>query len=397
MTLTHNDHESHLLDPADLINFDALLTEKELALRSKVRSFVDEAIKPNIAAWYDNAHFPLEIVPEMAKLGLLGMHLKGYGCAGGTAVEYGLAGSELEAGDSGLRTFVSVQGSLAMSAIHKHGSEEQKQEWLPKMAAGEAIGCFGLTEPTAGSDPSAMKTFARKDGDDWVINGTKRWIGLANVAQVAVIWAQTDEGIRGFVVPTQSAGFKATPIEQKLSMRASIQCEIELSDVRLPATAVLPNVVGLKGPFSCLNEARYGIIWGAMGAARDSFEDALAYSQQRMQFDKPLAGYQMTQQKLVDMALEINKGYLLALHIGRMKDAGILDLHQISVGKLNNCREAIKIAREARTILGGNGITLEYSPLRHANNLESVRTYEGTDEVHTLILGNKLTGVPAFR
>ncbi|QXQ10923.1 acyl-CoA dehydrogenase family protein [Paeniglutamicibacter sp. Y32M11] len=397
MTLTIHDHETHQLDPADLINFDALLTTEELALRSKVRTFVNEAIKPNIAAWYADAVFPLEIVPEMAKLGLLGMHLKGYGCAGATAVEYGLAGSELEAGDSGLRTFVSVQGSLAMSAIYKHGSEEQKQEWLPKMAAGEAIGCFGLTEPTAGSDPSAMKTFARKDGDDWVINGTKRWIGLANVAQVAVIWAQTDEGIRGFVVPTQTAGFKATPIEPKLSMRASIQCEIELTDVRLPATAVLPNVVGLKGPFSCLNEARYGIIWGAMGAARDSFEDALAYSQQRMQFDKPLAGYQMTQLKLVDMAMEINKGYLLALHIGRMKDAGTLDLHQISVGKLNNCREAIKIAREARTILGGNGITLEYSPLRHANNLESVRTYEGTDEVHTLILGNKLTGVPAFR
>jgi glutaryl-CoA dehydrogenase len=397
MTLTIHDHEIHQLDPADLINFDSLLTAEELALRSKVRTFVNEAIKPNIAAWYDNAHFPLEIVPEMAKLGLLGMHLKGYGCAGATAVEYGLAGSELEAGDSGLRTFVSVQGSLAMSAIHKHGSEEQKQEWLPKMAAGEAIGCFGLTEPTAGSDPSAMKTFARRDGDDWVINGTKRWIGLANVAQVAVIWAQTDEGIRGFVVPTETAGFKATPIEQKLSMRASIQCEIELTDVRLPGSAVLPNVVGLKGPFSCLNEARYGIIWGAMGAARDSFEDALAYSQTRMQFDKPLAGYQMTQQKLVDMAMEINKGYLLALHIGRMKDAGTLDLHQISVGKLNNCREAIKIAREARTILGGNGITLDYSPLRHANNLESVRTYEGTDEVHTLILGNKLTGVPAFR
>ncbi|GAA1497531.1 acyl-CoA dehydrogenase family protein [Paeniglutamicibacter kerguelensis] len=395
MTITT--HETHLLDPADLINFDSLLSAEELALRAKVRTFVDEAIKPNIASWYADAVFPLEIVPEMGRLGLLGMHLKGYGCAGATAVEYGLAGSELEAGDSGLRTFVSVQGSLAMSAIYKHGSEEQKSEWLPRMAKGEAIGCFGLTEPTAGSDPSAMKTFARRDGDDWVINGTKRWIGLANVAQVAVIWAQTDEGIRGFVVPTETAGYKATPIEPKLSMRASIQCEIELTDVRLPHDAVLPNVVGLKGPFSCLNEARYGIIWGAMGAARDAFEDALAYSQQRLQFDKPLAGYQMTQQKLVDMALEINKGYLLALHIGRQKDAGTLDLHQISVGKLNNCREAIKIAREARTILGGNGITLDYSPLRHANNLESVRTYEGTDEVHTLILGNKLTGVPAFR
>ena len=387
----------HVLDPADLINFDSLLRSEELALRDTVRGFVKEHIKPNIAQWYNDAVFPLDIVPEMAKLGLLGMHLNGYGCGGRSAVEYGIAGAELEAGDSGLRTFVSVQGSLAMSAIHKHGSEEQKQEWLPKMAAGEAIGCFGLTEPTAGSDPSSMKTFARRDGGDWVINGSKRWIGLANVAQVAVIWAQTDDGIRGFVVPTDTPGFTATPIEQKLSMRASIQCEIDLVDVRLPSTAVLPNVKGLKGPFSCLNEARYGILWGSMGAARDAFEDALAYSQQRLQFDKPLAGYQMTQQKLVDMALEINKGFLLALHIGRLKDAGKLDLHMISVGKLNNCREAIKICREARTILGGNGITMDYSPLRHANNLESVRTYEGTDEVHTLILGNKLTGVPAFR
>ncbi|MFJ5107509.1 MULTISPECIES: acyl-CoA dehydrogenase family protein [unclassified Glutamicibacter] len=388
---------THLLDPADLINFDSMLAAEELALRDTVRGFVNENIKPNIAQWYNDAVFPLEIVPEMAKLGLLGMHLNGYGCAGRSAVEYGIAGAELEAGDSGLRTFVSVQGSLAMSAIYKHGSEEQKQEWLPKMAAGEAIGCFGLTEPTAGSDPSSMKTFARRDGDDWVINGSKRWIGLANVAQVAVIWAQTDEGIRGFVIPTSTPGFTATPIEQKLSMRASIQCEIDLVDVRLPGSAVLPNVIGLKGPFSCLNEARYGILWGSMGAARDSFEAALAYSQERLQFDKPLAGYQMTQQKLVDMALEINKGFLLALHIGRLKDAGKLDLHMISVGKLNNCREAIAICREARTILGGNGITLDYSPLRHANNLESVRTYEGTDEVHTLILGNKLTGVPAFR
>ncbi|MBF6672654.1 MULTISPECIES: acyl-CoA dehydrogenase family protein [Glutamicibacter] len=391
------DTTEHILDPADLINFDSLLGSEELALRDTVRGFVREHIKPNIAQWYNDAVFPLEIVPEMAKLGLLGMHLNGYGCAGRSAVEYGIAGAELEAGDSGLRTFVSVQGSLAMSAIHKHGSEEQKQEWLPKMAAGQAIGCFGLTEPTAGSDPSSMKTFARRDGDDWLINGSKRWIGLANVAQVAVIWAQTEEGIRGFVVPTNTPGFTATPIEQKLSMRASIQCDIEMVDVRLPGTAVLPNARGLKGPFSCLNEARYGILWGSMGAARDAFEDALAYSQQRLQFDKPLAGYQMTQQKLVDMALEINKGFLLALHIGRLKDAGNLDLHMISAGKLNNCREAIKICREARTILGGNGITLDYSPLRHANNLESVRTYEGTDEVHTLILGHKLTGVPAFR
>ncbi|WP_231706329.1 acyl-CoA dehydrogenase family protein [Arthrobacter sp. zg-Y40] len=384
-------------DPGDLIDFDGLLTAEEITLRDSVRAFVAAEIKPNIARWYEDAEFPLEIVPQLAKLGLLGMHLEGYGCAGRSAVEYGLAAAELEAGDSGLRTFVSVQGSLAMSAIHKHGSEEQKQRWLPAMAAGEAIGCFGLTEPTAGSDPAGMSTYARRDGGDWVLSGTKRWIGLASVAQVAVIWAQTDGGIRGFVVPTDTPGFTATPIEPKLSMRASIQCNVRLDDVRLPADAVLPGVVGLKGPFSCLNEARYGIIWGAMGAARDAFEDALAYSRTRMQFDKPLAGYQLTQQKLVDMALEINKGFLLALHIGRKKDAGTLGLHQISLGKLNNCREAIAVCREARTLLGGNGITLDYSPLRHANNLESVRTYEGTDEVHTLILGQHLTGIPAFR
>lgn len=389
--------QQNTVNVMDLVGFDSLLSEEEIALRSTVREFVDATIRPNIAEWYEKAVFPLEIVPEMAKLGLLGMHLKGYGCAGRSAVEYGLAGAELEAGDSGLRTFVSVQGSLAMSAIYKWGSEEQKQEWLPRMAAGEAIGCFGLTEPTAGSDPGSMKTFARRDGEDWVISGTKRWIGLATVAKVAVIWAQTDKGIRGFVVPTDTPGFKATPIQPKLSMRASIQCEIELTDVRLPASALLPEAKGLRGPFSCLNEARYGIIWGAMGAARDSFEVALKYSQERMQFDRPLAGYQLTQQKLADMALEIDKGFLLALQIGRLKDAGTLQHHQISVGKLNNCREAIKIAREARTILGGNGITLDYSPLRHANNLESVRTYEGTDEVHALILGQQLTGEAAFR
>ena len=398
MTITDSTRPPEALtDPGDLINFDALLTEDELALRAQVRSFVNEQIRPDIADWYERAYFPLEIVPEMAKLGLLGMHLSGYGCAGRSAVDYGLAGAELEAGDSGLRTFVSVQGSLAMSAIYKWGSEEQKTQWLPQMARGEAIGCFGLTEPTAGSDPSGMQTFARRDGQDWVLNGTKRWIGLATVAKIAVIWAMTDEGIRGFLVPTETPGFTATIIEPKLSMRASIQCEIELDEVRLPADALLPKAQGLRGPFSCLNEARYGIMWGAMGAARDSFEVALAYSQQRLQFDKPLAGYQLTQLKLVDMALEINKGFLLALHLGRLKDAGKLQHHQISVGKLNNVREAIKIAREARTILGGNGITLEYSPLRHANNLESVRTYEGTDEVHTLILGHQLTGIPAYR
>ena len=386
-----------VVEPADLIDFDSLLTPEELALRATVRAFVDDQIRPHIAEWYEKAHFPLEIVPEMAKLGLLGMHLTGYGCAGRSPVDNGLATAELEAGDSGLRTFVSVQGSLAMSAISKWGSDEQRRQWLPQMARGEAIGCFGLTERTAGSDPSSMQTTARRDGDDWVLNGTKRWIGLASVAQVAVIWAQAEQGIRGFLVPTETAGYTASPIEPKLSMRASIQCEIDLTDVRLPADAVLPEAAGLRGPLSCLNEARYGIIWGAMGAARDSFEVALAYSMERLPFNTPLAAYQLTQQKLVDMALEINKGFLLALHLGRLKDAGRLQNHQISVGKLNSCREAIKIAREARSILGGNGITLEHSPLRHAINLESVRTYEGTDEVHTLVLGRQLTGIPAFR
>jgi glutaryl-CoA dehydrogenase len=386
-----------MTDSSDLIDLESLLTPEEIVLRDSVRSFVDTSISPYISGWFENAIFPLEIVPEMARLGLLGMHLKGYGCPGRSGVEYGLAALELEAGDSGLRTFVSVQGSLAMTAIYKHGSEEQKNEWLPKMAAGEAIGCFGLTEPTSGSDPGSMTTFARREGCDWVLNGTKRWIGLATVAQVAVIWAITEEGIRGFVVPTDTPGFQAKLIEQKLSMRASIQCEIELSDVRLPAEAMLPKAKGLRGPFECLNEARYGIIWGVMGAARDSYETALAYSAERLQFGRALSSYQLTQQKLVDMALEINKGTLLALHLGRLKDAGKLQPHQISVGKLNNAREAIAICRDARAMLGGNGITLDYSPLRHSINLESVRTYEGTDEVHTLILGNHITGIPAFR
>ncbi|MEF2977592.1 acyl-CoA dehydrogenase family protein [Subtercola sp. YIM 133946] len=381
---------------SDLIGIDDLLTADELAFRQQVRSFVDAEIRPNIAGWYDRAEFPRSVVAGMAKLGLLGMHLTGYGCAGRSAIDYGLAALELEAGDSGLRTFVSVQGSLAMSAIAKHGSEQQKQQWLPGMAAGAIIGCFGLTEPTAGSDPSSMKTFARRDGDDWVLNGSKRWIGLATIADVAIIWAGTDDGVRGFIVPTSTPGFSATAIGQKLSMRASIQCDIVLDEMRLPADALLPNARGLRGPFECLNEARYGIVWGAMGAARDSYEAALGYSLERIQFDRPLAGYQLTQQKLVDMALEIDKGLLLALHLGRRKDAGTLTPAQISFGKLNNCREAIAVCRSARSILGGNGITLDYSPLRHASNLESVRTYEGTDEVHTLILGNRITGIAAF-
>jgi glutaryl-CoA dehydrogenase len=381
----------------DYLNLDSLFSAEELAQRDKVRAFVDERIRPNIAQWYEDAHFPREIATEFGDLGLLGMHLKGYGCPGRSSVEYGLTALELEAGDSGLRTFVSVQGSLAMSAIHKHGSEEQKQQWLPGMAKGELIGCFGLTEPTAGSDPGGMKTHAVRDGSDWVLNGAKRWIGLASIAQVAIIWATTDEGVRGFVVPTDTPGFTATAIEPKLSMRASIQCDITLDNVRLPTDAVLPNVVGLKGPFACLNEARYGIIWGAMGAARDSFETALRYSLDRNQFDVPLASFQLTQRKFADMVLEIQKGILVALQTGRLKDAGTLHPQQISFGKLNNVREAIEICREARAMLGGNGITLDYSPLRHANNLESVRTYEGTDEVHTLIMGQAITGIASYR
>jgi glutaryl-CoA dehydrogenase len=380
----------------DYLGLDALLSAGELAWRDTVRAFVRDRIRPNITDWYERAVFPAGIVAEMGRLGLLGTHLSGYGCPGRSAVEYGLAALELEAGDSGLRTFVSVQGSLAMSAIAKFGSDLQKQRWLPPMAAGELIGCFALTEPDAGSDPASMTTTARRDGGGWVINGAKRWIGLASIADVAVIWARTQDGIRGFLVPAGTAGFTATPIEPKLAMRASIQCDITLTDVRVPADAALPGAAGLRGPFACLNEARYGIIWGAMGAARDAYEAALAYALDRRQFGKPIAAFQLTQQKLVDMVLEIQKGLLVALHIGRMKDAGTLIPEQISFGKLNNVRTAIAIARQARTILGGNGVALEYSPMRHANNLEGVRTYEGTDEMHILIMGRAITGIPAF-
>lgn len=394
-------NEANLSDVSDVLATDSLLSAEERSVRERVRDFTNQRIRPGIAGWYEDAVFPLELAPELGELGVLGMHLEGYGCPGRSAVEYGLAAMELEAGDSGVRTFVSVQGSLAMTAIHKWGSEDQKQEWLPRMAAGELIGAFALTEPTAGSDPASMKTFARRDGsgDDagWILDGAKRWIGLASVAGVLVVWAMTDDGVRGFLVPAGTAGVTATPIGQKLSMRASIQCDITFDAVRLGPESLLPAARGLRGPFSCLNEARYGIAWGAMGAARDSYEAALAYSQERLQFGKPLAGYQLTQEKLVNMVLEIQKGTLLALHLGRLKDAGRLRPEQISLGKLNNVREALSIAREARTILGGNGITLDHSPLRHAANLESVRTYEGTDEVHTLILGQHITGLPAFR
>ncbi|HEY2265027.1 MAG TPA: acyl-CoA dehydrogenase family protein [Streptosporangiaceae bacterium] len=380
----------------DYLGLDALLSAEELAWRDTVRAFVAERIRPRIRDWYENAVFPAELVAEMGSLGLLGSHLSGYGCAGRSAVEYGLAALELEAGDSGLRTFVSVQGSLAMSAIYKFGTDAQKERWLPGMAAGELIGCFGLTEPEAGSDPGSMTTTARREGGGWVINGAKRWIGLASIADIAVIWARTEDGIRGFLVPTGTPGFTATPIEPKLAMRASIQCDVTLEDVAVPADAILPGAEGLRGPFACLNEARYGIIWGAMGAARDAYEAALDYAQNRSQFGKPIASFQLTQEKLVDMVLEIQKGLLVALHIGRMKDAGTLVPEQISFGKLNNVRSALAIARQARTILGGNGVSMDYSPMRHANNLEGVRTYEGTDEIHILIMGRAITGIPAF-
>lgn len=404
------------MSKTDLFNISSMLGEQELAVRDSVADFVDRRVRPNIAAWYDDAYLPTELIPEMADLGLFGMHIEGYGCGGRSAVEYGVAMQEMEAGDSGLRTVISVQGSLAMTAIAKNGSEEQKQTWLPKMAKGEVIGAFGLTEPTAGSDPSSMATTAKLVNGEWVVNGAKRWIGLATIADITIIWAKVSvadakaagvhpEGdtkpddamvVRGFIVPTDTLGFRAEAIEQKLSMRASLQCDIVLENANLPVDAILPHNPGLRGPFSCLNEARYGIAWGALGAARDSIETALEYASNRMQFGKPLTAYQLTQKKLADMTVALNKGQLMALQLGRAHDAGTMDLHHISMAKLDNVRVAIEIARECRTILGGNGITAEYSPLRHANNLESVRTYEGTDEVHTLIIGHKLTGEAAF-
>ncbi|AEG43828.1 acyl-CoA dehydrogenase family protein [Isoptericola variabilis] len=397
--------EATRTDPTDLLALDAQLSDDERATRDRVRALVDAHVRPHVARWFADAVFPRELVPVLGEAGLLGMHLEGYGCAGRSAVEYGLAMAEVEAADSGIRTFVSVQGSLAMSAIAKHGSEEQKQHWLPRMATGEAIGCFALTEPTAGSDPAGMRTRAVRDGDTWVIDGAKRWIGLASVADVAVVWAKVTEDdagdgrerVRGFLVPTSTPGFRATPIEPKLSLRASVQCDVALDGVRVPADAILPHNPGLRGPFACLDEARYGIAWGAAGAARDCLEVALAYAQQREQFGRPLAAFQLTQAKLVEMALEVSRAQLLALHLGRLKDAGRLEPHQVSAGKLSNVRAALDVARTARTILGGNGVTLEHSPMRHAANLESVRTYEGTDEVHTLVLGRHLTGHAAFR
>jgi len=384
------------VDPLDYLELDRLLSEEERAIRDAVREFVRGEILPGIEEWFESATFPREVAKGLADLGLLGMHLTGYECLGATAVSYGLACLELEAGDSGARSFVSVQGSLSMFPIWKYGSEEQKQRWLPSMARGDVIGCFGLTEPDAGSDPARMRTHARREGSDWIVSGTKMWITNGGIADVAIVWATSDEGVLGFIVPTDTPGFSTQDIHRKLSLRASVTSELILDDVRLPEDALLPGVVGMKGPLSCLTEARYGIVWGAMGAARACFESALSYSKERVQWGKPIAGFQLTQRKLADMALEINKGMLLALHLGRMKDEGRLAPQHVSMGKLNNVREALQIAREARGILGANGITLEYPVIRHMNNLESVITYEGTNEIHTLIVGETLTGLRAY-
>ncbi|MGC4936197.1 acyl-CoA dehydrogenase family protein [Gordonia sp. DT30] len=390
-------------DITQLFALDSLLDADEIAIRDTVREFGSQRLRPHIADWFDDGRLPArELARELGQLGALGMHLEGYGCPGTSATAYGLACLELEAVDSGIRSLVSVQGSLAMFSIHHWGSEEQKQEWLPRMAAGEVIGCFGLTEPDFGSNPAGMRTNAKRDGDDWVLSGTKMWITNGSIADVAVVWAQTDlaespRGIRGFIVPTDTPGFSAPEIRKKMSLRASVTSELVLEDVRLPASAMLPEAAGLRGPLTSLGEARFGIVFGAMGAARDCLEAAVDYAQSRAVFDKPLAAYQITQAKIADMALEVGKGHLLAYHLGRLKDRGEIRPEQVSTGKLNSVREAIAIARECRTILGANGITLEYPVIRHANNLESVLTYEGTSEVHQLTIGKALTGSDAFR
>jgi glutaryl-CoA dehydrogenase len=385
------------MDPLDPLDLNAMLSVEERGIRDAAREWVVGRVLPEIEGWYERGEVPSrELAKELGALGFLGMHLHGYGCLGANAVSYGLAALELEAGDSGLRSLVSVQGSLAMFAILTYGSDEQKDGWLPRMAAGEAIGCFGLSEPDAGSDPGRMRTAARRDGEDWIVSGTKMWITNGSVADVAVVWAHTDDGIRGFLVPAGVAGFSANDVHQKMSLRASVTSELVLDEVRLPASATLPDAAGLKGPLSCLNEARFGIVWGVMGAARACFAAALDYARTREQFDRPIAGFQLTQKKLADMALELGKGTLLALHLGRRKDEGRLPPELVSFGKLNNAREALAIARLSRSILGANGITLEYPIMRHMTNLESVVTYEGTEEIHTLVVGEALTGVRAF-
>jgi glutaryl-CoA dehydrogenase len=381
----------------DFLNVDDLLTDEDRAIRDTVRDFAEHELAPHVAEWYDEGTLPDDLGPSFGKLGLLGMHLEGYGCAGTSATAYGVACRELEAVDSGLRSFVSVQGSLAMYGIHRWGSDEQKEEWLPRMATGEAIGCFGLTEPDAGSDPGSMKTHAKQDGSDWVLNGSKMWITNGTFADVAVVWAQTDDGIRGFAVPTETKGFAAHKIKRKLSLRASVTAELAFDDLRLPADAAFPEVRGLKGPLSCLNEARYGIAWGVVGAARACLEESLAYTMEREQFGKPLASFQLTQRKLATMTVAVNNASLVAWRLGALKDAGTLTPAHVSYAKYANARAALDVAREARTTLGGAGITLDHSVMRHMNNLETVMTYEGTEEMHLLSIGAELTGIPAFR
>ncbi len=386
----------HTPDPKDFLDLRSLLSDEERLLADTVRSFVEDKILPDVAEWYEAGTFPRELAKEMGQMGLFGMHLEGYGCAGTSNVAYGLACLELEAGDSGTRSFVSVQGSLAMFPIWKFGSEEQKQEWLPRMAAGEVIGCFGLTEADAGSDPSSMRTRARRDGSDWIIDGSKMWITNGSIADIAIVWARTEEGVRGFIVPTDSPGFTANTIHHKASLRASITSELVLDGVRVPDDFVLPGVASMRGPLSCLNEARFGIAWGVVGAARSCYETALEYALERHQFGRPIASFQLTQAKLVEMMVKVNRAGLVALHLGRMKDEGRLTPHQISFGKMDNVRNALEVARIARSVLGANGITLEYPVIRHMANLETVYTYEGTNEIHTLVMGNAITGIPAF-
>ena len=385
------------IDPHDVVGIDHLLSDDEKDIRDAVREVVRERILPEVGDWFEKGILPREVFTELGQLGFMGAHLQGYGCSGVNAVSYGLINHELEYGDSGLRSAVSVQGSLAMFAIHRWGSDEQKERWLPGMAKGELIGCFGLSEADAGSDPGSMRTFARRDGDDWVINGSKMWITNGSIADVAIVWAATDEGIRGFLVEKDMPGFTAPVIHKKMSLRASITSELVFQDVRVPDANRLPEATSLRGPLSCLNEARYGIVWGVVGAGRACYEEALSYATERIVFEKPLTSYQLTQQKLAEMVLEINRGMLMALHLGRMKDEGRLRPEHVSLGKMGNARGALEIARSARSILGGNGITLEYPVIRHMNNLESVVTYEGTHEVHTLVVGGAVTGIQAFR